>query len=171
MAINTKATITSDITFTQSNLEGNILDQRQGSLSYSTGITSGVGQTQINAVYHVASGAIASGAEVNKDLNALTQDMIGGSFSMSFDSVKSFVIENTSRTTGEDLLVRTTGSNALTELFNGLSGNYRIKPAATYMYSDIYSGLQVNSSNKNVQIVNNGTGNIYYNMIAVGVTG
>jgi len=86
-------------------------------------------------------------------------------------NLKSIVIRNSSTTTGEDILVRATGSNALTEVFNGGSGNLNVKPSATYMYSDPYTGATIDSSNKNFQIVNDGTGAISVDIIAVGVTG
>lgn len=90
---------------------------------------------------------------------------------ISMNNLKSVVVYNSSTSAGEDVLVRATGSNALTEVFNGGSGNISVKPSATYMYSDPYTGAVVDSSNKNFQIANNGTGTILIDIIAVGVSG
>ena len=86
-------------------------------------------------------------------------------------NLKSVIVRNSSSTTGEDVLVRATGSNALTEIFNGGSGDLSVKPSTTYMYSDPYTGATINSSNKNFQILNDGTGTISIDVIVIGVTG
>jgi len=63
------------------------------------------------------------------------------------------------------------GSDAFTAPFNGGSGNLLVKPAASYIYSEPYTGATVVTSNKNFQITNEGTGTISINVVAVGVTG
>tara|TARA_R110002020_G_scaffold360633_5_gene573412 strand:+ start:1082 stop:1597 length:516 start_codon:yes stop_codon:yes gene_type:complete len=171
MALNTTATLSSDIVFQQLDTESTSLDNRQGSLTYSQSLTSGTGSTNVNSVYSSFSHSIGAGSGVSLDFTSLSQSIVGGSMSVSMSNLKSIVVHNSSSTTGEDILVRATGSNALTEVFNGGSGNLSVKPSATYMYSDPYTGATVNSSNKNFQIVNDGTGSISIDIIAVGVSG
>jgi hypothetical protein len=171
MAINTTATLSSDIVFQQQDTKSTSLDNRQGSLSYSQSLSSGTGSTKVNSVYSSFSHSLTSGSELSLDFSSLSQDIAGGSMSISMNNLKSVVVYNSSTSAGEDVLVRATGSNALTEVFNGGSGNLSVKPSATYMYSDPYTGAVVDSSNKNFQIANNGTGTILIDIIAVGVSG
>jgi hypothetical protein len=171
MVLNTTATISADVVFQQQETDGNTFDNRQGSLGYSTGVTSGTGSLKINAIYNLQTASVSSGSSYATNFFALTQDIVGGSMPMVFNNLKTIVVENLSHTTGEDLSIRATGSNPLTEIFNGASGNLLIKPASTYMYSDIYTGATIDTSNKNLQVTNLGTGNILFNIIAIGVTG
>ena len=157
MALNTTAILSSDIVFQQQDTESTSLDNRQGSLTYSHSLTSGTGSNNINSV--------------GKDFTNLSQSIVGGSMTVPMSNLKSVIVRNSSSTTGEDVLVRATGSNALTEIFNGGSGDLSIKPSTTYMYSDPYTGATINSSNKNFQILNDGTGTISIDVIAIGVTG
>ena len=171
MALNTTATLSSDIVFQQQDTESTSLDNRQGSLTYSQSLTSGTGSTNINAVYSSFSHSIGSGSGLYLDFNNLSQSIVGGSMSISMSNLKSIVVRNSSTVTGEDVLVQATGANPLTGIFNGGSGNLCVKPSATYMYSDPYTGALVSNSTKNFQIMNNGTGAISVDIIAVGVTG
>ena len=171
MALNTTSTLSSDIVFQQQDTESTSLDNRQGSLTYSQGLTSGTGSLNINAVYSSFSHSIGSGSGLSLDFTNLSQSIMGSSMTVPMSNLKSIVVHNSSTTTGEDILVRATGSNALTEVFSGESGNLNVKPSSTYMYSDPYTGADVDSSNKNFQIVNGGTGAISVDIIAVGVTG
>ena len=171
MALNTTSTLSSDIVFQQQDTESTSLDNRQGSLTYSQSLTSGTGSLNINAVYSSFSHSIGSGSGLSLDFTNLSQSIMGSFMAVTMSNLKSIVVHNSSTTTGEDILVRATGSNALTEVFNGESGNLNVKPSSTYMYSDPYTGADVDSSNKNFQIVNDGTGAISVDIIAVGVTG
>jgi hypothetical protein len=168
MPLNTTATLSVD---TEQDTDTNSFDNRQGSIGYSQALTSGTGSLNINAVYNLQSYSIASGSQLSIDFSSVSQPIVGGSITLSFDNLKSIAIENKSSGVGEDISVRATGSNALTEPFNGQSGNLLVKPSASYIYSDPYTGATVDSSNKNFQITNEGTGTINITLVAVGVTG
>lgn len=171
MALNTTATLSSDIVFQQQDTESTSVDNRQGSLSYSQSLTSGTGSTNINSVYSSFSHSIGVGSGLYLDFTNLSQNIVGGSMTISMNNIKSIVVRNSSSITGEDILIQATGSDPLTGIFNGGSGNLCVKPSATYMYSDPYTGALVSSSTKNFQIMNDGTGTISVDIIAVGVTG
>ena len=171
MALNTTATLSVDTVFQQQETETNSFDNRQGSLGYSQALTSGTGSLNIDAVYNLQSYSIASGAQLSIDFTSVSQAIVGGSMTLSFNNIKSIAINNSATGTGEDISVRATGSNAFTEPFNGQSGNLLVKPSASYIYSDPYTGATVDSSNKNFQITNEGTGTINITLVAVGVTG
>ena len=171
MALNTTASLSSDIVFQQQDTDGNSNDNRQGSVSYSKSLNAGIGSLQINSIYNVQAGQINPSASYSIDFNDLSQSTVGGSMNISFNNIKSLCITNHSTIIGEDLEVRAIGSNTFTEPFNGGAGNILIKPSASYMYSDPYTGATVNSSNKNFQIYNAGTGTGTFTLVAVGVTG
>jgi|TARA_R100001163_G_scaffold62826_1_gene54012 hypothetical protein len=171
MAINTTAKLSVDTTYNQKDSSSSVSDSRTGSLGYSASLTSGTGSLQVDAVFNLDTEPITSGSELSLNLASLSQPMLGATLNVSFNNVKSLAIRNTSTTIGEDISVRATGSDAFTAPFNGGSGNLLVKPAASYIYSDPYTGATVDSSNKNFQITNEGTGTININVVAVGVTG
>ena len=171
MALNTTATISADIVFQQQETDTNSNDNRQGSIAYSQALTAGTGSLGINGVFNLQSGVIDPSGSYMIDFSDLSQGIVGGSMTLSFNNVKSICITNLASTTGEDLSVRATGSNTFTEPFNGGSGNILVKPAASYVYSDPYTGATEDGSNKNLQIYKAGTGTGAFTIVAVGVTG
>ena len=186
MAINTTATISTDIIFQQQDTTNTSFDNRQGSLGYSIGLASGTGALvkQIDAVFSLQDYILASGAVLNLDFNNLSQPIWGSNFSVAFTGVKSLAIYNHNTGVGEQVVLRASGSNPLDEMFNGGSGNILIKPSSSYIYSDPNHGLLVDSSNKNIYISNttdimppyNGNGSphstgVIITVVAVGVTG
>ena len=171
MALNTTATISADIVFQQQETDTNSNDNRQGSIAYSQALTAGTGSLGINGVFNLQSGVIDPSGSYMIDFSDLSQGIVGGRMTLSFNNVKAICITNLASTTGEDLSVRATGSNTFTEPFNGGSGNILVKPAASYVYSDPYTGATVDGSNKNLQIYNAGTGTGAFTIVAVGVTG
>tara|TARA_R100000329_G_scaffold151161_1_gene146188 strand:- start:3424 stop:3939 length:516 start_codon:yes stop_codon:yes gene_type:complete len=171
MAINTTATLSVDSSFTQQDTTTDSLTSRNGSLGYSQSLTSGTGSLNVDAVLDLQDYSISSGSQLYVDFKSASQPVLGSSVTLDFSNLKSIAIYNKSTTVGEDIFVRATGSNALTEPFNGGSGNIAIKPSASYIYSDPYTGVTIDSSNKNLQLANGGTGTIDVTLIAVGVTG
>ena len=171
MPINTTATLSVDSSFNQQDTTTDSLTTRNGSLGYSQSLTSGTGSVNIDAALDLQDHSIASGSQLYLDFTSASQSVLGSSISLGFSNLKSVAIQNKSTTVGEDIFVRATGSNAFTEPFNGGSGNIVIKPSASYIYSDPYTGATINSSNRNFQVANGGTGTIDITLIAVGVTG
>ena len=186
MATNTTATVSTDIVFQQQDTFSNSFDNRQGSLGYSIGLTSGTGApaasggaSTIDSVYSLADYVLSSGQTLKIDFTSLSQTVWGSSFSINMTGIKSLGVYNQSTGLGYEVLLRASGSNALTEPFNGGSGNIYVKPDSTYIYSDPYFGIKVDSSNKFLYIFNEGgvpvsgpanTG-VKISVIAVGVTG
>ena len=119
MALNTTATISADIVFQQQETDTNSNDNRQGSIAYSQALTAGTGSLGINGVFNLQSGVIDPSGSYMIDFSDLSQGIVGGSMTLSFNNVKSICITNLASTTGEDLSVRATGSNTFTEPFNG----------------------------------------------------
>ena len=171
MTVNTTSILSSDILFQQQETENNSNDNRQGSVAYSRSLSAGTGSLQIDAVYNIQTVQIDSASSYYIDFNNLSQPVVGGFMNLSFNNIKSICISNLSVIIGEDLSIRATGSDGLTEPFNGASGSFTVKPSASYMYSDPYTGAVVDGSNKNFYIHNAGTGTGEFTLVAVGVTG
>tara|TARA_R110002020_G_scaffold46539_26_gene132460 strand:- start:7131 stop:7637 length:507 start_codon:yes stop_codon:yes gene_type:complete len=168
MSTTCSSTIQNDISYTLVTTVGGQTQSETASLGYTQSLSNGLGSLQNNYGVTV-SGNLAAGAVSYFNFEALSKEVFNASASINFSGIKSVAIQNTS--TGNDLLVRATGSNALDEIFNGGTGNVRVKPYAVYSYSDPSTGAVVNSSNKNLQIKNAGSSTTAYQMIVVGVTG
>lgn len=169
MALSTTATLSADIVFSQQDTSTNTLDTRAGALSYSQSLSAGIASTQIDAAWNLTTG-ISAGAAVYLDFTALSQEIFDSSYTINFTGVRGFAIKNSANSGGEDIAIKATGSDALTALFNG-TGNLLVKPSSSFLYSDPYGAVDVDSSNKNIQIHNNGTEEISVSVIAVGVSG
>lgn len=131
-------------------------DSYQNASSY----TYGTGNFQATSVAK-ATGVLASGGSLNVDTTAFTVDTLGTSYDVNFTGVKSIVVQNTSTVQGYDVNILATGANALTEIFNGGSGNIVIKPYSSYVFNDPYTGAVSDGSNKNFQISDGGSGANY----------
>jgi hypothetical protein len=88
------------------------------------------------------------------------------------------VIRNHNTGQFDTLTLKTTGTNAFTNLLNGGSGGLngiKIAPGGAYFYSDPYFGTAVATNNKIISIGNegNGTNNtgIAVSIIIAGTTG
>ena len=103
-------------------------------------------------------------------MRAIGKEFFGVQSNVQFSKVKSIVIENNSTQYGFDFDLIATGTNALTEMFNGGSGNLPVKPYGTYMYTDAISGVIVDGTNKDLAIHDAGSG-ADWTLIVVGVTG
>tara|TARA_R110000824_G_scaffold128568_4_gene289587 strand:- start:85086 stop:85607 length:522 start_codon:yes stop_codon:yes gene_type:complete len=170
--LNTKATVSADIVFQQIDTDTNSVDNRQGSLAAKFSMSSGTGINQINAVYNVQNHVISGvGDTLHIDFSAASQPIVHSTFSIPFTYVKAMSIHNQATGLNESVFVRATGSNAFTEPFNGNSGDYKIQPKGSFLYSDSHSGAAVDGSNKNFQIVNNHASISTVTLVVVGVSG
>jgi|TARA_R110000823_G_scaffold247475_4_gene371226 hypothetical protein len=170
--LNTTASIKSDIIFQQIDTQTNSVDNRQGSLGQTFTLASGTGNGEINAVYNVQDTTLSGlGSVLEIDFSAATQPIVLSSFGIQFTRVNGLAVYNKETTVDKSIFVRATGSDSFQEPFNGQSGNYKINPEGSYMYSDKLVGATVDSSNKNFQIVNNHSGTTTFTIIAVGVSG
>ncbi len=170
MPINTTANISADISYTIVETNNGRTNSENGSVNYSFNLVQGTGVSGINAVSFL-SGTINSGDTYRLDLQALPKYIFGSAYNINFSAIKSIIIENAASTSGRDLNIRATGSNAFTNIFNSGSGNINIKPRSCYMYSDPLGQLQVSSSQRYLYIRNNSNTGVPYKIILAGVSG
>jgi hypothetical protein len=150
MSVTTTSTISNNITYTMIDNGSNSQTETAG-LGYSQSLTNGEGSLQANYGV-VISGALPSGGKEYLDFRSLTKTVFNADTTIQFSKIKSIVIENRATAYANDITVAASGANALTELFNGGSGNVRVKPYAVYQYSDPISGVTVDATNKDLRI-------------------
>lgn len=155
-------------TFTETTTNRSITDSDSYQNASNYTFSSSGGDFTVNNVAR-ATGQLPSGGVVNIDTTAFAVEALGNSYNINFTGVKSIVIQNNSTVQGFDFNVAATGSNALTELFNGGSGNIIVKPYSSYITNDPYIGLISDSSNKFISIMDGGSGCLY-NISIAGLT-
>jgi hypothetical protein len=130
---------------------------------------SGVGSGQADyGVYNQVD--LGIGEKVYLDMQSLPKPLFDLNPTVNFQKVKAIGIYNEATQTGTDVLVRATG-NGLTEIFNGGSGNVRVKAYGVYQYWDVVSGVTVDASNKDLSITNAGTTGCTISYTIIGITG
>lgn len=98
------------------------------------------------------SGVLPSGGTVVVNFQSVSKTQFGITTTVGFSGVKNLLISNTATVSGYDIAVRATGTGALTDLFNGGSGNLLIKPYSTYVYNDPYRGLRTSGTQNRIQL-------------------
>lgn len=163
------ASISNDIQFTLIQSIPNTQTENS-SLGYSEALTHGTGSLNINyGVY--SSGFVQPGDKQVFDLYSFTKDTFNGQTSVRFSKLKSIVVSNNQTGYGYDLNIHATGSNALTGIFNGGSGNNIIKPYGVYQYSDLISGMNISATHRYLTIRDVFGSGINYEVVVVGITG
>ena len=173
-----KVTFASDITYAESTV-GLFSTSESARIGFGYTFNSGTGDTNTDISnffdsYAKYTGIVESGGISTLNFSGLTHELIDGSTeSRSFLHINGFIISNNDTVdSGNILLIRATGTDAFTNLFNGESGNLRINPYGTFQYLDYYGATKVTGSNRLVHIVNTGsTTGVTYTYMVVGYTG
>ena len=184
MTITSTNSVTTDISYTISETTGNTQNSANDSLGYSVVYTQGTGNPSVSG--YTASqvngqvkntGVIASGGTLIIDFESIPKSTFGASYSLNFKEIKQFIFYNEGTGVTDAVLVRATGTNAITGIFNGESGNYKVNPYGSFVYSNFYGDNDVSSTHRYLHFVNTSTGdnqasgNIDYSYILIGVTG
>ena len=143
------------------------------STQYSSNYTYGTGSFQVNSIIR-NTGVVASGSNLPINFGSYNTNYFGATGVVNFQKVKSIIISNTSTSSGVDLNIRATGTNAATGFFNGGSGNLVIKPYSSFIYNDPYDGVNVSSLNRlqlhNVASTSGSTSGVAsYNITIMGI--
>ena len=169
MSITATANIENDLNFTLIQVGSNAQNESAG-LGYSASLTNGTGSLQIN-YGAISSGALPSGGKLYFDMQAFEKSVFGTTASINFSTIKSLVVENRETTFTYDINIHATGGTALTEPWNGGSGNQLIKPYAAWQYSDPMSGVTVDGSNNQFTLQDVSGSGANYTVVVVGITG
>lgn len=170
MTVVTRATIQASITWSQIDTPNASYDTSTvvdgGSVSYAKILSSGNGNSEIDNVWWDTTGTIASGNQDNYDFMSISRTIFDSTLSSNFTNIKSIIIENQS--SGTDSLYITAVGSGLTALFGGANSGVIVPPLSPMMFVNYVSGWTVDISNRNLQIINQGTGTISYRMGVVG---
>lgn len=167
MSLSITATPVNKISYTLASTNGNQTVSLSDSKNMSVVYTYGSGDKQVtNAV--TITGVLTSGESTQIDLYSINQTSFDATTSVVFTGVKNFTVYNESTTEGYDFAVQATGTNACTNLFNGGSGNLLVKPYSAFTYNDPFTGVSVGSSQRYVQLADQGSG-VTYKLIVLGL--
>jgi len=163
---NTTSTLTSKIGY---QIRGDNSNE-SSFINTTTVLYSGVGSGQADyGIYNQVE--LAVGEQIDLDFTDLEKpvfDVVASG--ISYQNIKAIGIYNEETQTGNDISINVTG-NGLTEIFNGGTGNVLVKPYGVYQYSDVTSGVIVDSSNKELSIVNEAATGVTVSYAIIGVTG
>lgn len=129
--------------------------------------TYGSGVSQIDAAIK-ATGLIPSGGTQQLDLTSISRTLFGVTYTVPFSGIKAIQVNNLATSSGLDLNIRATGSNAFTNLFNGGSGNLLIKPYSAFAYSDPYGSLRTSPTQRLISIRNTSNSGVNYSVTVMG---
>jgi hypothetical protein len=184
MTITSTNTVTTDISYTVSQTTGNTQQSENDSLGYGVVYTQGTGNpsvsgyssSQVNAQVK-NTGVIPSGSTFIIDFESITKTTFNASYTLNMKEIKQFIFYNEATGTSDAVLIRATGTSAITGMFNGETGNYKVNPYGSFVYSNFYGDNDVSSTHRYLHFVNTSTGDsntsgdINYSYILIGVTG
>lgn len=175
---NSKITsFSSDISYVETNTNGNQFTRETASNGFAFSMVSGTGNTNTDPAnffdsYAKNTGTINAGETLTLNFSGLTHELIDDTTeSRVFLHINGFVFENQATGSGDVLYVRATGSNAFTNIFNGGSGNLKINPYGTFQYLDYFGSCKVTGGNRLLYIYNDSSTGVDYSYMAVGYTG
>ena len=129
--------------------------------------TYGSGTFQIDAAVNIT-GVLSSGGYVNFDMRAMTKQYFDLTSTVPFSGIKNLCIANISTVSGYDISIKATGTDGLTTLFNGGSGNLLLKPYGAFSYTDPYRGLRTTPTNAKITLLDIGGSGASYSMTILG---
>jgi len=166
LAINANSNKIINFTLTET-ADGKTISQAD-TKSLTNSYTYGSGLNQItNAVGVTGSLPVSTYSTI--DFQSLNQTTFNSTVSVNFTGIKQVSIFNTSTGNGDDFVVRATGTNAFTNLFNGGSGGIPIKPYGYFSYDDPNIGTSVASNNKILHLDNGSNSGVSYKIFVLGL--
>ncbi len=114
---------------------------------------------------------VATAANDDLDLTALTRTVFGSVLMVNFAKVKSLLIVNTATAAGEDLTFGAAATNAWTGPFGAGTHTLEVPAASSVLLVNRKTGWSVaNASSDILRIANSGTANITYRIALVGTS-
>lgn len=140
-----------------------------GNIIFSSRLPTGSESGQCNAVWGV-SGVIGAGSGVTYDLTNLSREVLSGTLTVNFNTIKGIFINNVGSTSGYDLQV---GGEDTTFYPWSPSGQFAelIPPSSTYVRTNNQYGWPVESGSESFNLYNNNAGAITYFIGIVGISG
>ena len=173
MSVNITGVLASSLQWTAVETEANTTSTNNtitdsGQIAYTFNLTSGTGDGQVNQLWHDIR-VLDTGNTEEFDLQSLTQSVLNGTFTVSFDAVKGLEIKNESDST---IGVSMTGSNPFGEPLAFPTGIIPIPPSGSFKIPDnVKSGWTVDSSNAIFQVHDVDSSGAQYQIAVIGVSG
>jgi hypothetical protein len=161
MARTTTGTISSSLSWSATDTtQGQARVSDIGSIAVEYSFAAGTGTGQVNGEYNQVA-TLTSGGFVEYDLFVLTREILGAQLTTSFSGgyVQDLIVKNYNAT--GVIYIRTTGSNAFTNIFGGGSGNIPIYPESAFHLNNVLTGWAVNTGQRYIQIHDAGTGCLF----------
>ena len=137
-----------------------------GTFNYTKNFTSGTGSGEIDTIWHTVDTLTVGGA-TQYDLTSLTRSLFSSSFTESFAKVKGLVLENLSTSSGANISLSCTGTNAFTGPFLG-TGIIDIPAKSPFNCGNYMFGWPVSASSKLIQINDTGGSGTKYRIAVIG---
>ncbi len=166
MSITSTTTVLNNLSYNFVQTDSGIAKSENETVFSNCQYTYGSGNFEINLGV-LYTGILPSGGSVTLDLTAITKSYLNVSSSVSFSGIKSIVIANKSVASGCNMVVAATGSNAMTDIFNGGSGNLMVYPYSSFIFNNPY-GVRVTPSKKNITIRDIAGSGAYYSVGIIG---
>ena len=170
MSLSTTATISASVAWNQTELVGNSSIRDIGEHSVSLDFTTGSGSKQINSVWHDKL-SLPSGGQINYDLQSLSRELLGGSYTSSFGRVRVLSINNQATKPGATIRVAATGTNGFVAPFGNTSGSIEIPASGMQVFMNTIDGYTVDGNNKDIQLFDEGGSGALFEVVVVGVSG
>ncbi len=138
-------------------------------LVYDDALASGTAADQADRLWSDQR-TLASGANDDLDLTALTHTLFGSTVSLNFARVKAILVIHTSTTTGEKLRVDGSVTNGFTGPLAGTTGKIEIGADSALLLSSKKDGWATASNNKIVRITNAGSASAVYDIVVLGTS-
>lgn len=116
-------------------------------------------------------GELSPNEKVSIDLQSITKSFFDLSETISFTGINYVIVENKSNQIGYDLNIHSTGTDGITSIFNGGSGNFIVKPLTSYIYSSVIDSIEIDETNKTLTLEDVGGNGIEYSVGLLGLTG
>jgi hypothetical protein len=148
----------------------NVIDRAK--VEFTQEMADGTGNDQADLIWHDTR-TVASAANDDLDLTALTQTIFGSTVTINFAKVKAILIVNTNTVAGDELVVDTSVANAFKGWANGsATSKAEIGPDSAWLVSATLAGWAVTAGTGDiVRISNPGGGtSIIYKIVIIGTS-
>ena len=142
----------------------------EGLISHDRTFVDGVAADQADKVWHDFR-TLASAANDDLDLNALTNSIFGSTVTINFAKIKGILIVNMATVAGEDLLVGGAAAQAWSAWVGAADDRVRVPADSCLLISNRKSGWTVtNGASDTLRISNVGAGSITYRIAVLGTS-
>lgn len=166
MAITSTTTFLNSLSYSFTQTDTGTARSESETVFASCPYTYGSGNFEVNLAT-VVTGVLPSGGSVTIDLTAVSKTYLGLTTSVGFSGIKGIIISNKSANSGWNMSVAATGSNPMTDIFNGGSGNLMIYPYSSFSFNNPY-GIRTSSTKKNITIRDVAGSGAYYSVGIIG---